>query len=405
MNMKKYIFFPALLFIVSLILFVQCNNQKDIRTLIITGQNNHNWEVSSPVLKNLLDQSEMFITEIAQTPASGEDMSSFTPDFNNYDLVVLDYSGDDWPEETRTGFLDFVNSGGGVVVYHAANNAFPDWKEYNEITGLGGWGNRDEKSGPYLRWKDGKAVKDNSPGRGGSHGPQHEFLMTMRDMEHPITKDIPEKWMHAQDELYSELRGPANNLNVLATAYADTSYGGTAEHEPLLFTIKYGKGNIFHTALGHAGSSEKESPAMQCVGFITTFLRGAEWAATGKVTQEIPDDFPTLFESHIWKNYKPLELGQILEYITAYKKGDSRKYLQDLSYYIIRKGNDKAALTEIEDQLIAFLGSKASSDSKAYVCREISVIGSQKALPVLKKLLNDSRTAEMAKFAIDRIEN
>jgi len=31
---------------------------------------------------------------------------------------------------------------------------------------------------------------------------------------------------------------------------------------------------------------------MECGGFITTIQRGTEWAATGKVTLPIPDDFP-----------------------------------------------------------------------------------------------------------------
>ncbi len=404
MNTKRNIFIPVLLILISAVMFIQCTNTKEIRTLIITGQNNHNWEVSTPVLQKLLDQSDLFIADVVKTPPGGEDMSSFLPDFSIYDLVVLDYNGDNWSEETNKAFLEFVNSGGGVVVYHAAGNGFPEWKEYNEITGLGGWGNRDENSGPYVRWKDGKAVKDNSPGRGGSHGPQHEFLMNMRDLEHPITKGLPEKWMHAKDELYSELRGPAINLHILATAYADTAKGGTGEHEPLLFTINYGNGKIFHTALGHAGAIEESNPAMQCVGFITTFLRGAEWAATGKVTQEIPEDFPTLHETHIWKDYKPLELSQILDIINNYTKGDSRQYMQDLSYFIIRNSGDKNKLAEIENELIEFLGSNASADSKAYVCREISVFGSTKAVPVLKDLLNNDNTAEMARFALDRIE-
>ena len=49
-------------------------------------------------------------------------------------------------------------------------------------------------------------------------------------------------------------------------------------------------GRVFHTALGHAGGGKRT--AQQCVGFIVTFQRGAEWAATGKVTQKIPADFP-----------------------------------------------------------------------------------------------------------------
>ncbi len=92
--------------------------------------------------------------------------------------------------------------------------------------------------------------------------------------------------MHSADELYSRLRGPAKNLAVLATAFAAPDKRGTGNHEPSLMTILYGKGRVFHTALGHAG--------IQCrsVAFIATYQRGAEWAATGKVTQEVPDDFP-----------------------------------------------------------------------------------------------------------------
>jgi type 1 glutamine amidotransferase len=52
-------------------------------------------------------------------------------------------------------------------------------------------------------------------------------------------------------------------------------------------TINYGQGRVFHTALGHA------MEAIKCVGFAVTLQRGAEWAATGQVTQKVPDNFPT----------------------------------------------------------------------------------------------------------------
>ena len=153
---------------------------------------------------------------------------------------------------------------------------------------LGGWGGRNEESGPMVRYRNGKVVLDDSPGRGGTHGPQHEFQVVIRDRHHPITAGLPEKWMHTKDELYSQLRGPAKNMTVLATAYADPAQKGTGEHEPVLFTVRYGKGRVFHTVLGHAPEQ------LRCVGFIVTFQRGSEWAATGRVTQvEVPADFPT----------------------------------------------------------------------------------------------------------------
>lgn len=288
-------------------------NAAPMKALIVNGQMNrdHDWKVSSLILKQILEQDGLFKVDFATSPPKGSNMEDFKPNFNVYDVVVLDYDGDYWSEQTRSAFVEYVNSGGGVVIYHSSNNAFPNWIEYNEITGLGGWGGRNEKSGPYIRWRDGKIIRDISPGPGGSHPPQHAFQVVIRDKNHPVTKGLPEKWMHAQDELYSELRGPAKNLTVLATAYADPKKGGTGEHEPVLFTVNYGKGRVFHTVFGHA--RHLPVPSMECVGFIITLQRGAEWAATGKVTQKVPTDFPSATEVRTWKNSKKPESGASLK--------------------------------------------------------------------------------------------
>lgn len=260
---------------------------KTLKALIVNGQNNHNWRASSPILKEYLEQTGIFEVDQATSPpkkSSEADMAGYKPNFGAYDVLVLDYNGQSWPEQTQKDFVEYVKSGGGVVVYHAADNAFPDWKEYNEIIGLGGWKNRNEKDGPYVRWRDGRIVRDMSPGRGGGHGQQHEFEIVRRGKEHPITRDLPDKWISCKDELYGLLRGPAKNLAVLATAYSDPGTGGSGEHEPVLFTVKYGKGRVFHTVLGHC--KNPQSPGVLCASFMVTFQRGAEWAASGKVTQK-----------------------------------------------------------------------------------------------------------------------
>jgi type 1 glutamine amidotransferase len=179
-----------------------------------------------------------------------------------------------------------MRGGGGFVVYHAADNAFPEWPAYNLMIGIGGWLGRDEKSGPYWYFRDGKLVSDASPGGAGNHGARTPFPVVTRDRKHPITQDLPEVWMHAADELYSKMRGPGENMTVLATAYSDPANKGTGHDEPMLLALSFGKGRIFHTMLGH------DPAAMECAGFITTLLRGTEWAATGKVTQKVPADFP-----------------------------------------------------------------------------------------------------------------
>jgi type 1 glutamine amidotransferase len=258
-----------------------------LKALIVDGQNAHNWKQTTPVLKKLLEETGLFSVDVATSPGKGRDMSVFRPNFAGYDVVVLNYQGDDWSETTQNAFVDYVANGGGVVCYHFAAAAFPKWKEYNRIIGVGGWGDRTEAAGPYLCWRDGKIVRaTDPPGKAGFHGPQQTFQVVVRDSDHPITRGLPEKFMQSADELYCRLRGPAENVTVLATAFAPKDKGGTDENEPMLMTIKYGKGRVFHTALGH------DREQLRSVAFIATFQRGAEWAATGKVTQAVPADFP-----------------------------------------------------------------------------------------------------------------
>lgn len=295
----------------------------ELKALIIDGQNNHTaWPKTTFMMKSYLEQTGLFDVDIARTkytwkggklieeyPLPGfksEDLPKpesdpdFKPEFSKYDVVISNFGfgAAPWPKETQKAFVDFVENGGGLVIVHAADNSFGDWPEYNKMIGIGGWGGRNEKSGPYVYLNDaGEKVVDTSVGGGGHHGSQHEFAIVVRENSHPITKGMPTEWMHTKDELYDKLRGPAVNMQILATAYASPEFGGTGRHEPMLMTIKYGKGRVFHTPMGHADYSQ------ECVGFITTLQRGTEWAATGKVTQPIPEDFPTA-DNVSARNYK-----------------------------------------------------------------------------------------------------
>jgi uncharacterized protein len=286
-----------------------------LRVLIVDGQNNHAWTVTTPLLKRILADTGRFTVDVSTsppkkpaaprlpkdaTPAQQEahaaalvtlkkDLerhaatspalwAAWRPKFDQYDVVLSNYNGEDWPEEVRQGLVNYVRNGGGFVSYHAANNAFPDWPDYNAMIGLGGWGGRTEKSGPYLRLRANGWIRDMTAGPGGGHGPQHEFVVETRAPDHPIVKGLPTRWMNAKDELYHGLRGPAENVLVLASSFSDK----TNEHEPMLMVIPYGKGRVFHTTLGHA------IDAVNGLGFQVTLQRGTEWAATGAVTLPLP---------------------------------------------------------------------------------------------------------------------
>ncbi|MFN9721107.1 MAG: ThuA domain-containing protein [Planctomycetota bacterium] len=256
-----------------------------VKALIVDGQNNHGvWPQTTKMMKSYLEQTGLFTVDVATSAPSGTD-PNFRPEFSKYKVVISNFGhgAAPWPKETQDAFEKFVRDGGGFVVVHAADNSFPEWPAYNEMIGLGGWGNRSEKDGPYVYFdKEGKLVRDDSSGPGGNHGAQWEFPVIVRDREHPIVKGMPAEWLHAKDELYDKLRGPARNMQILATAESQV----TGRHEPMIFTISYGDGRVFHTPMGHAEYSQ------ECVGFITTLQRGTEWAATGKVTIPIPADFP-----------------------------------------------------------------------------------------------------------------
>jgi type 1 glutamine amidotransferase len=257
-----------------------------MKALIVDGQNNHNWKATTPLLKTILEETGLFSVDVATTPPEKHDMSGFHPDFAAYRVVVSNYNGDEWPEATKQAFERYMAEGGGLVLFHAADNSFPHWKAFNEMAGIGGWNGRNENDGPYVYWKEGQIVRDTSPGVAGEHGAQRPILLTVRDKEHPITKGLPEQFLHVPDELYGKLRGPAKNLTVLATAFSNSGTGGTDREEPILMTISYGKGRIFHNVLGHSAHQ------LHCAALIALLQRGAEWAATGNVTQPVPADFP-----------------------------------------------------------------------------------------------------------------
>jgi len=227
-------------------------------------------------------------------------------------VVLTDYKGAMWPAAVRQSLESYVGGGGGLFIIHAPLATFiiPDllpgeqeWTAYSEMMNLG-WrtvffGNRvtvDDATGNLNVFP---------PSQGGSsnHGAQHSFVVKSRSPSHPIMAGLPTEWLHGKDELYHAMRGPAQNLNVLASAFSAPSTGGTGQHEPMLWETPYGLGRVVTTVMGHRwfGSgygppgtvSENGPDALNCVGLQTLIARSAEWAAGADVIVPVPDAFPT----------------------------------------------------------------------------------------------------------------
>ncbi|MBN1125866.1 MAG: DUF1080 domain-containing protein [Sedimentisphaerales bacterium] len=365
-------------------------NPPQLKALIVDGQNNHDWKATTPVIKEILEAAGIFtVIDVATSPPGGQLMDNFKPNFSKYDVVVSNYTGDEWPQVTKEALVKYMENGGGLVVVHAADNAFPNWIAWNEMIALGGWGGRNEKSGPYVYWKDGKLIRDDSPGGGGAHGRQTDWLVVHRNRDHAITAGLPDEWMHVKDELYSRLRGPAKNMTLLATAKQEPSVGGTGRDEPVMFTVRYGKGRIFHTVLGHAAEQ------MKCVGFIVTLQRGTEWAATGRVTLlDVPADFPTPEKTSVRS-----AISMDFSVIEEYDVGKSRAGLAAIEEYI--RNVSPTGFGMIETRLLkALASSKTTFAGKQFVCRMLRRVGSAQCVPVLETLLGEEEMSHMARYAL-----
>jgi len=267
-----------------------------LRILIVDGINNHTWRVATAALREILTNSSLFAVDVSTTPPDGADPSaweSWRPDFFRYDAVIINFnSGHDakavlWPEPVRRAFVKYVRGGGGMVSYHAANNAFLLWPEYNQMIGMG-W--RPKSYGPsvHIGEHDEVIVVPQGEGFEPNHPPRFDFQIHVRNIDHPIIDGMPRVWLHPSEQLTHGQHGPVDGFTFLTYAHSPV----TQQNEPMDWVHRYGKGRVYTTMLGHTWANEP-SPDLECVGFQTLFTRGVQWAASGRVTIPIPPDFPT----------------------------------------------------------------------------------------------------------------
>jgi len=241
--------------------------EKDrIRVLILSGRNNHEWRQSTPFLRRILDATDRFDVHVTEEPGA---LNAET--LRPYDVLVSDYCGPRWSESAERAVASFLRAGKGLVVVHAASYPFGDAQilgGHQRPTGV--------YQSPWSEWASivGASWSEQEPKTG--HAPRHLYTVKWVASVHPIAAGLPPSFV-VSDELYHNFR-MRPGIEVLATALDAKENGGTGKEEPLLWTNTYGTGRVFHTALGH------DVAAMENAGFIASFARGVEWAATSHVT-------------------------------------------------------------------------------------------------------------------------
>lgn len=273
---------------------VLAQSNKRIAILIVDGFSNHDWKQTTAVTKWILEQSNLFKIDVSTIPEDSFQRQSWLPQFDKYAVVIQNTNNIQdprlrWPVPAQQSLEKYVRKGGGLYILHSANNAFPEWKEYDKMIGLG-W--RPKTTGYAIEIDSADLhIIRYAPGEGKGTGHAERFNAVINILNrHPINNGYPAAWKTAYTEVYYFPRGDAENLTVLSYAYDST---GTHKFWPVEWVVAYGKGRVYNSSMGHLWKGETYPPAYRCIGFQTTMIRATEWLATGKVTWPVPADFPT----------------------------------------------------------------------------------------------------------------
>jgi type 1 glutamine amidotransferase len=264
------------------------------KVLIVDGYSNHDWRQTSRLLRSILEGTGLFQVSVSTIPANTNDAAyaTWSPGFESYAVVIqtcndINRAGPGWPESAKVSFETFVSEGGGVFIFHSANNAFRGWEAYNRIIGLG-WRARDY--GWAIRVREDETLERIPPGQGSGtgHGARTDRVIH-RIGNHPIHAGVPRRWMTPSIEVYTHARGPAENVTVLSWAEDPATKG----RWPTEWSVQFGRGRVYCSSFGHVWSDEPEPVNMRCAGFQTLLVRAVQWLAGEPVTYPLPIDFPT----------------------------------------------------------------------------------------------------------------
>jgi hypothetical protein len=266
--------------------------ERPIRVLIVDGYSNHDWRLTTALVRGILEPTGIFAVDVSTAPATEDapEMATWRPVFANYDVVIQtcnnNRGGPMWPEAVRSDFENYVAQGGGVYVWHAGNNSFSSWAAYNDMLGLG-YRKKDFGTAIHVG-NDGELIRiPSGEGTDSGHGPRAGTVVK-RLGDHPIHTGLPRQWFTPDIEVYFYPRGPAKNLTVLSYGFDPF----TKMNWPLEWSVSYGQGRVYTSTFGHVWKGDTQPERMRCAGLQTVVVRALQWLAGREVTWPVPTDFP-----------------------------------------------------------------------------------------------------------------
>ncbi len=268
------------------------NNCEKINVLIISGllTREHSYRKLNDYLYQMLEATGRFNVKVTEEFTGATDET-----LEKYQLVLINYDAKEWINDpcftywgdSAMDALDrFVHRGGGIAFYHSSISV--------------GEGTPDA----LKQMMGGCLILE----EGGRRSPKSDFVVDVAAPEHPITKGLHPHFMVTGDDFLCGISFMENtSVEVLATVYDDlkdypqegfppphmkmvyipdgdlSKMRGVNTDAPIAWTNRYGQGRVFVVSIGH------DIDTMRRVDFLTLFVRGCEWAATGNVTLDPPD--------------------------------------------------------------------------------------------------------------------
>lgn len=324
----------------------------EMRVLLFSGSNNHDWRQTTPALVRILEDSGVFTVDVIDDPGV-----CTAPMLRNYDVVLSNWTNYPsteraWGQEAEQALLDFVRSGRGFVVFHGAAACFPTWPEFQQLIGA--------------TW-----------GQDTGHGRYHRFPVSVADANHPITAGL--RGFSFTDELWHRMQTQPF-AHALVQAYSITESGGSGRSEPVAFAMQFGEGRCFNLVLGH------DVAAMDHPAWRLLMLRGTQWAATGDASIQVPFDVASTLES-----------------LKGYRREQDRRFLGPVNELVHLSAGYPRLRAHLAQRMIDMLKSEATDDSRAYVLEQVSLIASTGDVRELAAFIGDPQLGHAACITLERI--
>jgi len=293
-------------------------------------------------------------------------MSAFQPEnlrdidgilFNNSTGLTFD------DPALRQSLLDFAKGGKGIIGIHAATDNFFTWPEGAALMG---------------------GLFDGHPWTSGGTWRVH-----IEDPEHPVVAAFKGQDFSINDEIYRQ-KAPFSRVNqrvLLSLDMTDPtnrSAQGVRDDDtdiPMSWVHSYGQGRVFYTNFGH-NKHLVWTPAI-----LQHYLAGIQYALGDLAADATPS----------------VTLDDIMAGLAGYDYGQSRLPLTQLNEYVRSAHISEGGLVRTEQRLVAFLQTGAPLAAQQFVCRQLSIIGTEASAPALSGMLADGATSDMARYALERI--